>query len=122
LVNREVLIQTKKRLKKLREMAIDAQKSKDLTRIEVITKEMMNLNKLYIKEAIKPLIVSVIVLIVFFPWISHRFGGKVVLRLPIKTGKFGDILVGNGLGWVGWYIIVSLVVSWFLKKLFGVTT
>jgi len=124
LIDKELLMQTKKRMKKLKEMTVEAQKSKDLTKIEVITKEMMELNKVYLKEVIKPLIVSLLVLIIFFPWMSSRFSGMVVLKLPFikTTGNFKDIIVGNGLGWVGWYIIVSLTIGWILRKSLGVET
>lgn len=124
LIDKELLMQTKKRMKKLKEMTVEAQKSKDLTKIEVITKEMMKLNKIYLKEVIKPLTVSLLVLIIFFPWMSRKFSGTVVLRLPFikTTGNFKDIIVGNGLGWVGWYVIVSLTIGWILRKFLGVET
>ena len=122
LVNRELLLRTKERMKRLKEMTMEAQKSKDLTKIESITREMMELNKLYLKEVIKPLLVSLLVFIIFFPWMSKRFSGMVVLRLPLikTTGNFKDIIVGNGLGWVSWYLIVSLIIGWILRRSFGV--
>ena len=116
-VDLESLNEAKKKLKKLQERLIEVQREKNVKEANRIIDEMTKINKVFIKESIKPMIVSLILLVTVFPVLSKVYTGKVVAKLP-----FSLPFVGSQLSWIGWYIIVSLTITWILKRLLGVET
>ena len=63
------------------------------------------------------LIVSMIVIAIFLPWVQSKYEGfAAVASLP-----FNLPFVGSSLNWLYWYILVSLTIGWIVNKLFGAT-
>ena len=114
-VNLEKLNEAKKKMKQLQKTLIDAQKSNDVERMKKIVEEITEVNKVFMKESIKPMIISLILLVTIFPIISKMYTGKIVARLP-----FSLPWIGSELSWIGWYIIVSVTITWILRRLLGV--
>jgi uncharacterized membrane protein (DUF106 family) len=75
----------------------------------------MGINSAYMKHMYKTLMVSIVALIIFFPWIRMKYGGMAVASLP-----FNAPFVGSSLDWLFWYLLVSFTIGWVTRKVFGV--
>jgi uncharacterized membrane protein (DUF106 family) len=115
LTDKKLVEEMKEKSKEIRQRFIEAQAKGNAKEISKLMNEMVQMNSAYFKQMVKPLIVATLVFILFFPWLGHEFGGKAVAKLP-----FSLPVVGSNLSWIGWYIIVSLTISWILKKALGV--
>ncbi len=182
LVNVEELKRIRERMKELQEKYKKIEKTSK--EAEKITVEMLELTHKQMKMSFKPMIASLILVVLFLPWIAHisveridlRPGsGSITLKYfttqpksltlkPIENGKFlvstkktskvvenGEVFclgeniyklkqinentlelsnvvklpfslpfVGNSLGWLGWYILCSLIFIYLLRKVFGI--
>ncbi|MHA1691090.1 MAG: EMC3/TMCO1 family protein, partial [Candidatus Heimdallarchaeaceae archaeon] len=80
-------------------------------------KKMMEMNSEYLQSMIKPLsvslVISMLLLILFFPWLRAVYSGKVVLTIPASLPVIG----GKALTWTWWYMICSLGVGLTLRKI-----
>lgn len=114
-VDKKLLNEIREKSKEIREKFVEAQAKGNTREVSKLMNELMRVNNTYFKQMAKPLLIATLIFILFFPWLGHEFGGKVVARLP-----FSLPFIGSNLSWIGWYIIVSLTISWILKKAFGV--
>ncbi|NOZ81969.1 MAG: hypothetical protein GXO63_02355 [Candidatus Micrarchaeota archaeon] len=79
------------------------------------TEEVLELVRERFRLSMKPMIFGMLLVLAFIPWISHTFSGPVV-ELP-----FSLPLLGSDIGWLAWYIIVSIPATLiFRKTLLGV--
>jgi uncharacterized membrane protein (DUF106 family) len=82
-------------------------------------KKMMELNSEYLHSMIKPLsvslVISMLLLILVFPWIRTVYTGMTIFTIPKSLPLIG----GVGLTWIWWYIICSLVIGTVLRKIMG---
>jgi len=76
--------------------------------------EMMKLTNQQMKLSMKPMVPTMIFVLLFLPWISSLFEGPVVF-LPFELPFFG-----NDFGWLAWYMLISVPSSQLLRKLMGV--
>ncbi len=176
-------------LKRIREKMKELQEKykkteKTSKEAEKITTEMLELTHKQMKMSFKPMIASLILVVLFLPWIAHISVKKIDLSpgsesvtfkyfttqpvyltlKPIENGKFlvstkktskvvendnvfclgenfyrikqinentlelSNVVrlpfslpfVGNSLGWLGWYILCSLIFIYLLRKVFGI--
>jgi len=109
--------EVKENMQKVRADMLEAQKSGDKEKTDEQMKKMMEMNSEYLQSMIKPLsvslVISMLLLILFFPWLKTTYNGKIVMTIP----EFLPIIGGKGLTWIVWYIICSLVISISLKKI-----
>lgn len=96
----------------IRESLTQAQKDGNKEEVSKFLAEMMKMNSQYMKQTFKALIISMIVLALFLPWLTHTYGGSVVAALP-----FSLPLIGSNLTWIYWYILVSVSIGWVVRKL-----
>ena len=94
---------------------IKAQKEGKQSEIEKILNEMMDLNKIAMKNSLKVMLVSTLIALFILPWLSANYTGKTILTLPIKLP-----IIGNSIGWLLWYIFVGTIFSFILNKIFEV--
>lgn len=111
-VKRNVVKDIKKRMEDIRESLTQAQKAGNKEEVSKFLAEMMKMNSQYMKQTFKALIISMIVLALFLPWLTHTYGGSVVAALP-----FSLPLIGSNLTWIYWYILVSFSIGWVVRKL-----
>ena len=105
----------RKRMEEIRENVVKLQKEGKYEELSECFKEMMQVNKTYLKHTSKTLIFSLLIFILFFPWIKYRFEGyATIAKLP-----FSLPFIGAQLDWLKWYILSSFVVALILKKMLG---
>ncbi len=114
MVNKKVAKEIKEKLANVKENLTKAQKEGKKDDINKFLNEYMTINNQYLRQTFKVMIVTFVVVIVLFPWAGSRFGGVTVASLP-----FFLPLIGNKMGWIAWYVLVSVTGSWLLRKFIG---
>ena len=74
----------------------------------------MAINNQYLRQTFKVMIVTLLVVLILFPWASTRFSEMSVAVLP-----FALPVMGTNLNWIVWYILISITGSWLLRKFIG---
>ncbi|MEK6904214.1 MAG: EMC3/TMCO1 family protein [Nanoarchaeota archaeon] len=85
----------------------------DPKKVMELQKQAMEKNLAYMKHSFRPTLYTFLPLIVVFSWLRTTYGGDpapVLLKLP---------LVG-GLTWIWFYIIISVVSSMIIRKIFKI--
>jgi len=113
-VNKKLMEEIKHKMEEIRESLTQAQKSGNTEEINKFLGEMMKTNSQYMRQMMKAMIISIVVLALFLPWLNYKYGGIVIVKLP-----FALPVVGSSLSWVWWYILVSFAMGWVFKKLLG---
>jgi len=114
-INKKAVREIKNRMEEIRENLTKAQKEGNKEETNRFLNEMMKANNDYMKQTFAALIISIVVLSLFLPWLRYRYEGKVVAALP-----FSLPVIGSSMGWVWWYVLVSFTVGWVIKKLLGI--
>lgn len=114
LVNQTLIKSLKKRMEEIRDDLSKAQKSGESEKANKFLNEMLEINNQYMKQMFKALTVSIIVVILFLPWVQFKYSGITVAKLPMAMPY-----IGNEMGWFWWYLIVSLSIGWSTRKLLG---
>ncbi len=114
LINKKVAKEIKDKLAVVKESLTLAQKEGRKDDISKFMKEYMAINGEHMRLMFKVMIATLAVVIVLFPWASVNFSGVTVAKLP-----FSMPFIGTNLGWLLWYILISLAGSWILRKFIG---
>lgn len=114
MINRKVAKEIKDKLATVKENLTKAQKEGKKDEINKFLSEYMAINNQYLRQTFKVMMVTFVVVIVLFPWASTRFSGISVAKLPFTLP-----IIGTNMGWIAWYILVSITGSWLLKKFIG---
>jgi uncharacterized membrane protein (DUF106 family) len=101
-------------MQEIRENLNNAQKMGDKENTNKYLAEMMSMNNTYMKQTFKAMIVSLVVLGLFLPWLRYRYEGMAVAALP-----FALPFIGSSLSWLYWYILVSFSIGWVLGRFLG---
>jgi uncharacterized membrane protein (DUF106 family) len=101
-----------KKIEEIRKNLTEAQKNEDKEKTEKLVKELMKINSEYVRYSLKLLLISILIIAIFLPWLNFKYQGLTVAILPFSLPFFG-----SKLSWIYWYIFASLVVSWIMKKL-----
>ncbi len=112
--NRKLIKEVKDRMEQIRENLTQAQKEGKTDVANEHLKELMKVNNTYMKQTFKLLIISLVIISLFWPWMKFRYEGLTVAALP-----FSLPVIGTQLGWIGWYILVSFTIGWVLRKVLG---
>ncbi|MBI5872483.1 DUF106 domain-containing protein [archaeon] len=118
-INKNVVREIKQKMENIREQITRAQKEGNMEEANKFLTEMMKTNGELMRHTLKGMIVSLIVLSLFLPWIKHTYEvtykGVIVAKLP-----FSLPYVGSSLDWLLWYVLVSITIGWIIRKLLGV--
>ncbi|MBI2672475.1 DUF106 domain-containing protein [Candidatus Woesearchaeota archaeon] len=77
-----------------------------------IQKKVMENSLNYMKQSMWPTLFTLLPLLLVFRWMGNTFkNSEIILQLP-----FSVPLIGKGLGWLGTYILFSLIFSLILRK------
>ena len=114
LVNKNVVKEIKTKMEGIKENLNQAQKLGNKEHANKLIDEMMRTNNQYMKHTFKALIVSMIVISLFLPWVGEKYKGLTVALLP-----FNLPFVGASMEWLYWYILVSITLGWIANKLLG---
>lgn len=114
-VNRKLMKEIKTKMTELRENLTKAQKEGNKETTSKFLNEYMQANGQYMKQNFKSLFISMAVIILFLPWLGKTYSGMTIASLP-----FSLPVIGNTLGWLAWYFLVSLSIGWIVRKWMGV--
>jgi uncharacterized membrane protein (DUF106 family) len=111
-INTKIMKEVKEKIQEIREQVTAAQKSGNQDEAQKFLNEMMKINSQYMKHSLKAMVISIVVISLFLPWLKYRFEGIPVAYLP-----FSLPFIGASLDWLLWYILVSLAIGWVIRKL-----
>ena len=114
--NKKAMDEIKERMQNIREQLTAAQKIGDTENASKFIKEMMGVNSEYMKHTYKGLFVSLIIVLLFLPYLNVHYGTAAVASLPFEVP-----FIGAELTWFFWYVLVSFTMGWVVRKLFGMT-
>jgi len=100
----------------IRAKMLEAQKSGNTKTVNECLKELMKINSNYMKFMIKPMIISIILVMLVLPFVRSAYTGLTVATVPDSIPYVG----GYELSWFWWYFICTFVVSTIVRKLVGV--
>lgn len=78
-----------------------------------IQKQMMPLNSKLMMQSMKPMLITIIPFIVVFQLLARVYSGYVVIPLSFHFPLSG---LETGLGWIGTYIIFSMIFTTLFRK------
>ncbi len=113
-VNTKLLKEIKDEMEKIREQLTAAQKEGNHELANDHLKKMMEVNSKYMQHSFKAVIISIIVLGLFLPYLKFKYEGLAVAHLP-----FAVPFIGDSLSWLYWYILVSFMIGWVIRKVIG---
>jgi len=111
--NRKLMKELKEKMGKIKENLKQVQKEGDKEKANQLLNEMMKTNGQYMKQTFKALVVSMLVIFLILPWLRAEYA-EVSISMPFTLP-----IIGSGIGWLGWYILVSFSVGWVAQKLLG---
>lgn len=111
--NKNLMKELKEKMEKIKADLEKAQKEGDKEKFNKILSEMMNLNKAYMKQTFKSLVISIIVIAIFLPWAKYKYQ-DVIIAMP-----FNLPFINSFPSWLLWYVLVAFTASWILQKLVG---
>ena len=114
-VNRTLVKEIKDKMQQIRENLTQAQKQGNKEDTNKYLSELMKTNGEYMRQSIKTMIVSMVVILLFLPWLNYKYASTAVATLP-----FSIPVIGSSLTWIFWYALVSFTVGWVIKKLLGI--
>lgn len=114
LINQNEVKELKSKLKEKQEKTKELQKSNPEEAKRAMA-EMLKLSNKQLRMSMKPMMVSLIIFIVIVLPILPNLFPDVVVYLP-----FSLPYIGNDLGWLAWYVIVSVPLNSVFRRIIGV--
>jgi len=113
-INKDAMKELKGKMEQMRGELIKYQKDGNSEKTTEILNEMTKTNLVYMRHTFKALAVSMVVLILFLPWMQTAYKDVTVAKLPLAVPY-----IGSSLNWFAWYFVVSLAIGWVVRKLMG---
>jgi len=85
----------------------------DMQKLNEIQKKSMAVNMKYMKQSFKPMIITMIPFIIIFWWLRSIYTDVVVIPLSFHVPLSA---LATGLGWIGTYIIFSMIFTTLFRK------
>ncbi len=114
LVDQRAMKEVRHNMERYRELAKAAEKEKNVERMNEHVSKMMELNRKYFSLSLKPMALSLVIFALVFPWMGAKFAG-VFVDLP-----FSLPVIGERIGWFGWYFLLAIPGSIITRKLLDV--
>jgi len=114
-VNRKLMIQVKEQMEEIKEKLNAAQKSGNKDEQNKQLSELMKANSSYMRHTMKIMVVSIIVVMLFFPWLSFRYAGVTAVELPFTI----PFIEWVSLEWFWWYVIAAFAAGTVMRKAMG---
>lgn len=108
--------EAKESMQTIRTKMLDAQKNGDTNKMNEHLSELMKINSEYFKFMLKPMIFSMIFVILLLPWLSSTYSGQIVATVPVAIPVVG----GFEMSWFIWYFICTIVIGLVLRRMIGV--
>jgi len=86
---------------------------KDATKMSELSKKSMETNMKYMRQTMKPMLITMLPFLLIFQWLRGTFDSTIIfpLGLPFWPGD---------LGWIGSYIIFSMIFTTAFRKILDV--
>ncbi len=108
LTNQALMKELKDEIKKMQQkMKAHPEKAMELQ------KQSMSMNMKLMKESFKPMLITIIPFFAIFWWLRTVFEGMVIIPLSFHIPLSA---VETGVGWIGVYILSSLIFSTIFRK------
>ena len=104
----------KAEIKHYKSLMNKAQKSGDTAGMQKYMGEMMKLNQQHLRHNMKPMLVSMVFVIVVLGYLKSSYSGFSI-SLPFALPFFG-----NEMSWFWWYVIISFASTLVFRKMLGV--
>jgi uncharacterized membrane protein (DUF106 family) len=115
-VNRNLVKEIKNKMEETRELLTAAQKESRTEDANKHLEEMMKANSRYMKVTFKTLIISIVIISLFLPWLRHTY--EVTYKgVPVAKLPFSVPFIGTSVNWLFWYVFVSFTAGWVIRKL-----
>ncbi len=111
LVKKDVLKEIKARMIEIRENLAKAQAAGNNEEMSKYLNELLKVNSEYMRQNLKVLIASMIVILAALPFLNTTFS-TMAISIPFEVP-----LIGSKINWSIWYILVSFAVGWAIKRL-----
>lgn len=111
---KDVVKGIKDRMEAVRENLVKAQKEKDTENVNKFLNELVKINNEYMRQMFKSMVISLVFITIFIPWLRYKYNAMTVALLPFELP-----VIGSRLDWLLWYILVSFAVGWVVRKLLG---
>jgi len=112
-INRKLTKELKEKMNKLKVELSQVEKDGNKEKMSQLFGEMMELNKSYMMQTSKSLIISLIIVAIFLPWVRYKYA-EASIALP-----FNLPFIGPNFSWLIWYILISVTISFVVQKLIG---
>jgi uncharacterized membrane protein (DUF106 family) len=86
----------------------------DPEKANALMKEALKLTNKQMKMNMKPMIATMVVAFMVFPWIAQTFTGPVLI-LPFELP-----FLGAEIGWLAWYFVVAMIMNISFRKALGI--
>ncbi|MBI2579531.1 MAG: DUF106 domain-containing protein [Candidatus Aenigmarchaeota archaeon] len=116
LVNQTKAKETKDLIAELSKKMKESQKSGNTEESKKAMSQMMQEQGALMRMSMKPMIISMIIVIIFLPLLSGVYPGTTVARLPVPLP-----VVNGAVGWLGWYIIFSIPAAIVIRKIMKIS-
>ncbi len=113
MVDQKKMREHKEKVKEIQKQIKEAQKT-DQKKANALMTEMLGLSNKQMMSNFKPMMPGMILVILFLPWVASAFTGAVAI-LPFSLPYFG-----NDFGWLMWYIVASMPLTFIFRKMLGV--
>lgn len=113
-VNQEKMRKIKDEMIEVKEKMTEAKKKGNDKELKKLVERSLEVNKEQMILSMKPLFISMIFAISLFVWLRQEYT-EMVFNLPISLPYFG-----NDIGWLGFYIIISLPSTFIFRKILEV--
>jgi uncharacterized membrane protein (DUF106 family) len=105
------LKEIKQKLNEYKKKLSEAQKKNDMKEYNSLFNEMMKINSKQFKMNIKPMFISLIIALLSLSYLKSQYD-NVLVNLPVSLPLFG-----NDMGWLWWYILISIPATMFFRKM-----
>lgn len=113
-VNRKAMMAIKEQMEEIKERLNSAQKGNNKPEQDKQLNELLKVNGQYMRHTMKIMMVSIVIVMVFFPWLTHEYHGQKVVNLP-----FSLPYLGAELDWFWWYFFSAFAVGTIIRKAIG---
>ena len=121
-INKDVVKSIKDGMEEIREAMTKAQKAGDTAQVTKHMNDIMSLNNQYFKQTYKSLFISLIIVLIFLPWMGVKYD-SMILNIPVVGSaikSFSIPVLGSEVrAWLLWYILISFTIGWVLRKMLG---
>lgn len=113
LLDQKKVRELKEKTKEIQKQIKEAQKTDQKKANELLT-EMLALSNKQMLSNFKPMLPGMMLVVILLPWLASAFAGPIVI-LPFSLPIFG-----NDFGWLMWYLLASIPLTYIFRKMLGV--